>query len=108
MEPERVDPNHEIVGERPPLEPEDFARSVREHFERGVEGMESLTPASHEVVVKIGDQVVPARELKVTLKKTGETIIKYKDVIIFVSAAGLSAAGLFLTARDHLRTRRKK
>lgn len=95
----------EVIGEQPPLEPEEFALSVRDHVERGIESMQSKTSASHEVAVQIGEEIVPASELKVILKKTGETIIKHKGVIVF--ATGMTVAGL-LTARHTMRARKKR
>ena len=104
----KIDTSHDqIVGEHPVLEPEEFAQSVRAQFERDAETMESLLPKTHEAGVRVGNRVIPVRELKVILREKGETIIKHKDEIIFYSAAGISAAGLLLMARDKLRTRKK-
>jgi len=107
MDPERDTSHHDAVGENPVLEPGEFARSVREQFERDAQNIDSKTPATHEAGVKIGDKIIPVRELKIILREKGETIIKHKDEIIFYSAVGASAAGLFLMARDKLRTRKK-
>lgn len=68
----------EMVGEHPAVEPTEFAETIKKFFEDGVESMQSLTPESHEVVVRVGEEIVPASELKVKLKKTGEFILEHK------------------------------
>ncbi|HEY5549810.1 MAG TPA: hypothetical protein VIK37_01235 [Candidatus Saccharimonadales bacterium] len=95
----------DVIDEQPPLKPEEFVRSVRDYVEHGIERMESKTSSTHEVAVQIGEAVVPASELKVILKKTGETILKHKGVIVF--ATGLTVAGL-LTVRHTMHARKKR
>lgn len=94
----------EVIGEHPAVEPTDFARSAGEYFESSAERMDSLTPESHEVVVQIGKQIIPASELKLRLKKSGEFVIEHKEIVIVVSA--LTVASI-LAARRAMRTRKK-
>lgn len=93
----------EVVGEHPAFTPEEFARSAGEYFEQGVEGMESITPDSHEVVIRIGNKVIPASEIKIKLEAGGKFLIKHKELSIGIPAAVF----VVLAARHSLRTRKK-
>ena len=107
MSAEQKSPEHdmdEIIGEHLAVDSEEFALSALEHLNQGIESLESLTPESHEIVIRIGDRVIPASEIKLKLKASGEHIIEHKEIYIGIPAA---VVGL-LAARHALRTRRKK
>jgi len=86
--------NWEVHGEVPTTDPDWLVRPAEEHFERQAELSNQNIPHDHEVATVIKDKIVPV-------------FSEHKKIIIEVTAAALTVAGVLLAAREIRRRKRR-
>jgi len=79
--------NWEVHGEVPTTDPDWLVGPAEEHFERKAELSNQNIPHDHEVATVIKDKIVPV-------------FSEHKKIIIEVTAAALTVAGVLLAARE--------
>jgi len=86
--------NWEVHGEVPSTDPSWMVGPAEEHFERRAAVSNRNIPHDHEVATVIKDKIVPV-------------FSEHKKIIIEVTAAALTVAGVLLAARE-IRRRKKR
>jgi len=79
--------NWEVHGEVPSTDPSWMVGPAEEHFERRAAVSNRNIPHDHEVATVIKDKIVPV-------------FSEHKKIIIEVTAAALTVAGVLLAARE--------
>jgi len=86
--------NWEVHGDVPTTDPNWLVGPAEEHFERQAELSNQNIPHDHEVATIIKDKIVPV-------------FSEHKKIIIEVTAAALTVAGVLLAAHELRRRKRR-